>query len=675
MSPRPRDGAAEADDPGAASPQELSKGNPQRDDPTRTSAVFERVARSKASAPQGVVSKKKRAAKIRRIVGRALLLVPAAFVFTSDFTRRAPRLAHFAPKDVTFYAFGVLLSATFWGGLVVVASKRKGYSRVVALAMIALLALVLVGAQLYTHDRYSAYLDHRAVLVGTQMLPSVGQQLWFDRSTVLRALLPSLAVMLALPLLLRRFSPSRADMTGIALDTTLLALLFSLFVSPDRGAAQGTSPDVMYLSAMGQLARARWDHNETVERLHPGPRTPIELPALTATPARPRNVLFLVTESVRAQSVCLDYTKNCPWTPEANAALPERMALTQMRALDSTTAISIAIMWGGLPPTAKRDDFHRVPLLWEYAHAANIDAAYWTSQNLLFGNSGAWLGKLPVSHQVGATQLEANATYETGADDGKLVDYVLNDLDGMKEPYFGVVHFSNTHFPYKVDPKLSPFQPEAEATGPGYESHILNRYRDSIYLQDIAVGRLLRGIRARPESARTVIVFVSDHGEQMREKGAVGHTGTLFDPEVRIPFWVDAPEGTLTESERSSLTGLHETPVTSIDVFPTMLDLMGLHDEPKLEAFRKKTPGTSLLRGGSPTDRAQAMSNCTEIWACAFKNWGAIRGSKKLIAHQGDHQWNCYDTAKDPEELVPLDHGECADILPLAESQGGRPFR
>jgi arylsulfatase A-like enzyme len=172
-----------------------------------------------------------------------------------------------------------------------------------------------------------------------------------------------------------------------------------------------------------------------------------------------------------------------------------------------------------------------------------------------------------------------------------------------------------------------------------------------------------------------VIMYVSDHGEQMREKGAVGHTGTLFDPEIRIPFWVDAPKGTLTESEEAKLRELHNTPVTSLDVFPTVMDLLGLWDAPEMAQFKPRIPGTSLLRGGSTPDRSIVFTNCSELWACAFKNWGAMHGTKKLIAHQGDRAWNCYDIATDPEENKPLEVSQCGDLLPLTERvMGGRPF-
>jgi arylsulfatase A-like enzyme len=333
------------------------------------------------------------------------------------------------------------------------------------------------------------------------------------------------------------------------------------------------------------------------------------------------------------------------------------------------------VMWSGLLPTEKREPQHTAPILWEYAHAAKLESAYYTSQNLLFGNSGTWLAGTPWTRHVSATMIEPEATYETGADDGKLVDWTLGDIGKLREPYFAVVHLSNTHFPYKIDPSDMPFTPQDEATGPGYDVEILNRYQDAIYMQDKAVGRFLTKMHERPDAARTVIVYMSDHGEQMREKGAVGHTGTLFEPEIRIPFWVDAPPGTLTDEEEKSLRALEKTPVTNLDVFPTMMDLLGLWDAPELERFRPKYAGQSLLRGGSSPERPIVFTNCTELWACAFKNWGAVRGTRKLIAHQGDRAWNCFDVATDPDEKSPLELGVCGDLLPLAEkTMGGHPF-
>jgi hypothetical protein len=600
-----------------------------------------------------------------------LVLLPGLVNVAVDFARRHEQILHFGRKQTAMYVGWATVGVILWGALVYLAMARgtwvKWWGRLLLVAGGAL----ALGGQTYIFSRYGAYLDHRAALVGTSMLPSIGQQLWSDRWGFAAALAPPVLFAGTVPFLSPFFRIGRGD-AFFALDLITFAIVVSLF--GNVGDDQVATPDVLYVSAMGQLARAHWDHNETVERIHPGPRTPIALPPLVAHQAAPRNVLFVITESVRAQSTCVAYDPHCKWTPFSNAATPERFGLTQMRALDSTTAISLAIMWGGLLPTAPRADLHSAPLLWEYAKAAGFHTAYWTSQNLLFGNSGTWISSVPLERTVNATQIEPDATMEIGADDGKLVDYVIGDMPNVAEPFVEVVHLSNTHFPYKVDDRYSPFVPQEEASGPGYENEIRNRYQDSIYLQDIAVARLVRAVRATPAGDHTVIVFVSDHGEQMREKGAVGHTGTLWDEEIRIPAWIDAPPGTLTESEARSLRLLERTPLTNLDVLPTLLDLMGVWDDPALDPVKRPMPGHSLLRGGSPPATPIAMTNCSELWACAFRNWGAISGTRKLLAHEGDHAWGCFDVERDPHELDDLGQQACADLVPLAERQRGRPF-
>jgi glucan phosphoethanolaminetransferase (alkaline phosphatase superfamily) len=630
----------------------------------------------RASSPSLVFRAGARArARARRWLGRALLTIPAVVIVLADVTRRREQIRHFEDTELAFYLVTIVLSLVLWGALLAIATRRDGPARHIARVLLVALAIFAFGGQSYTFDRYQAYLNHRAVLVGTTMMPSVGQQLWSDRVSFAVALVPPVLGVVALALGGMLMAPLRRRRTWLAADVAAVAFVLAFFAAPTQGGEQGATPDVLYLSAMGQLARAHWDHNETVERIHPGPRSPIPVPPFSPRPPVARNVVLIVTESVRTTSVCVAYDENCKWTPFSNQAAKGRLAFTQMRALDSTTAISLAIMWSGLLPTESRAALHSAPLIWEYARAGGWDGAYWTSQNLLFGNSGTWIDGLPLSRHVSATEISPTCPLETGADDGKLVNYVVGDIGGLREPYFGVVHLSNTHFPYEIDPDFAPFQPQEEASGPGYEVEIRNRYQDAIILQDRAVGRLIDEVRKRPEGPRTVIVYVSDHGEQMREKGAVGHTGTLFDPEIRIPLWIDAPAGTLTADEERNLRALANAPITSLDLMPTLLDLMGMHDAPELASLRARMPGRSLLRGGTPADAVLPLTNCSELWACAFKNWGAIQGTRKLVATTWDHEWNCYDVATDPEEERDLGVAACADLRTFAETtMHGRPF-
>ena len=485
-------------------------------------------------------------------MARALLLSPTVAIVTSDALRRGTWLTHLGSEDIRSYVESLAMTGVLWASLVCVATRRQGPGRIVARTLLVLTAILAVGGQLYTFDRYQAYLNHRAVLVGTSMMPSVGQQLWMDRVTFAHAMIPAAILAALLPWIVKRLAPARRITAQWSRDVAVVVALLMAFSAPGRAEDQAATPDVLYFAAMGQLGRAHWDHNETVERVHPGPRSPTPVPALHATPKRERNVLLVLTESVRASSTCVAYTADCPSTPFSNAAVPNRLPLGQMRAVDSTTAISLAVMWSGLAPTESRATLHSAPLLWEYAHAAGLDTAYWTSQNLLFGNSGEWVRGLPLTRQVSATQLDPDADLDTGADDGKLVDRALAEVGQLREHFVGVVHLANTHFPYAIDDDDAPFQPQNDATGPGYEREILNRYRDGIWRQDRILGRFLRALRATPEGAHTVVFFLSDHGEQMHEKGAVGHTGTLYEEEIRIPAWIDAPPGRSTPTRKQA---------------------------------------------------------------------------------------------------------------------------
>jgi hypothetical protein len=601
--------------------------------------------------------------------------LPGIAIVGLDLALRGHVIAALASPARAAYAMSAMLSVILWGALVLAGAQREGPERWLARALLVVSAGSVMGAQLYFFDRYHAFMSSRAVLVGTSMLPSVGQQLWSDRLAFGRALFPPLVIAAAFLLVSPRAFPTTRTHALAALDVALGSLLFLIFVGlPPRAADNGATPDVLYFASIGKLAYAHAAHDPDVLRVHPGARTPRHVAPLVAKPTLPRNILLIVDESVRASDVCSSYDTSCSLTPFTNVAAPNRFMLRQMRALDSTTAASLAVLWAGLPVSASRDDFHSAPLLWEFAHAAGFDTAYFTSQNPFFANAGLWLEGLPLSHRVTATELDPDPSYELGADDGALIDAVVATLPMWRAPFAAVVHLSNTHFPYKVDPSDAPFVPYGDAMGDD-ASLVTNRYRNAVHAQDKHVARLVRALRASQHGERTVVVFISDHGEQLRERGAIGHTYGVYDEELRVAAWIDAPNGTLSPAEAHALAALADTPLTMLDVMPTLLDLAGVWDAREITTMRAKMPGESLLRGGTPPAHAVLLSNCTEIFACAFSNWGAMRGTMKLVGDGNDHAWHCFDVKNDPGETHDLGADACGDLRDLAENAGrGAPW-
>jgi len=497
----------------------------------------------------------------------------------------------------------------------------------------------------------------------------VVNQVAADAVNFARFLLPPAALMAMLIALGRRFAPPQQAHARGALLAWPVALILAMALPWSIRKAQAATPDVIFLHALGRVA-AMHAGVEKAQWTRPEARKPDYLPALSAAPRRDRNVLLVLTESERFDVVCSGHDGDCGNSPHSDAAAPQRIPLHQLRAVASTTAISEMVLWSGVSPLESAEAVSSSPMLWDYAHAAGWETSYTTSQNLDFANAREFLKELPLKHRADAVDLTHTEDLDIGAPDELATSVALGHIADLKEPFFAVVHHSNTHFPYRVDPANAPFQPSDDTKDPERNAEFMNHYRNAVYLSDAAVGTLIRGVRALPSGPRTVIVFTSDHGEAFREHGQLGHTNSVLEEEIHVPGWIDAPAGTLDDAERRALEDASSAYVTHLDLAPTMLDLMGLWDAPELARHRGKMLGRSLLR---PLRDAEApLTNCAAVWGCPFRNWGLLRGHMKIEARQWDPDWHCFDLRSDPQERNNLGPAACGDLAERATRLFGR---
>jgi arylsulfatase A-like enzyme len=108
-----------------------------------------------------------------------------------------------------------------------------------------------------------------------------------------------------------------------------------------------------------------------------------------------------------------------------------------------------------------------------------------------------------------------------------------------------------------------------------------------------------------------------------------------------------------------------------VDLAPTILDLMGVDQDPVIAHYQARMPGHSLLRP-AVSDQPLLLSNCTGVWSCAFENWGIMQKNLKVESRAWDTGWKCHDVAKDPLELKNLDLSECGNLVKLADEAYGR---
>lgn len=620
-----------------------------------------------------------RSARMRKLARARRLGVPLFFgalpalVLSLDFARRGDRIFAFEGEYVLTYAAAVLESLVVWGALLYAASRqRSGFGRALSTTLLVLFATLSIGGQTYFYQQYHAYLNVDVSVFASNFMDSVVNQLFADIGNYLTTKLPVLAFVLLLLFAARRAIRPRRKSARVAAVLAPFALVGSFFVPTQHRHVQASLPDVLYLNAVGGLIRTQIGLTEQSNQLRPRLRESLPVEPLARAQVPQRNVVFVILESVRARATCREPDSECELTGFTNRSFPDRFTLTQMRSLDSCTAISLAVLWSGLYPTESRDLLHTWPLIFDYARATGYDTAYWTSQNMMFGNVRLWVKNLGVNHFVSATDLDPTADLDLGAPENLLADHVSANVSELKEPFLAVIQLSNVHYPYYVDPVgPQPFQPATTSKAPDENTAFLNYYQNAVYQQDEHVERMLRAFRAAPSGERTVIVYTSDHGEAFREHGQMGHTFSIFDEEIHVPAWIDAPRGTLTEAETQSLRSKRDSYVFHIDVAPTVLDLIGVLDEPKIAKYRTRMHGHSLLRPPL-SEQPIPMTNCAGVWSCAFENWGYMQRSLKLEARSWDNGWRCFDVAKDPFEDTDLGPDGCKTLLPHAERTFGR---
>ncbi|MEM7583446.1 MAG: sulfatase [Acidobacteriota bacterium] len=127
------------------------------------------------------------------------------------------------------------------------------------------------------------------------------------------------------------------------------------------------------------------------------------------------------------------------------------------------------------------------------------------------------------------------------------------------EPYFLYLHFNDVHKPY--EPRAPWFE---EGSDP--RATDIAAYNSEISYLDKVLGELYRDYGW---DQNTLLVVVSDHGEEFGEHGQYGHLFSLYDELVRSLLVINGP-GLGIPAKRI------ETPVSLIDVLPTVLDLVGL---------------------------------------------------------------------------------------------------
>jgi arylsulfatase A-like enzyme len=225
-----------------------------------------------------------------------------------------------------------------------------------------------------------------------------------------------------------------------------------------------------------------------------------------------------------------------------------------------------------------------------------------------------------------------------------------------EEPLFVFLHLVEPHAPYGPPVPGSPgFVDPAYQGTIGLEvggttrlkftdqadrRRVIDLYDEDVFATDRLVGQVVDVLVRLGIDERTLVVLVSDHGEELFERGETGHGHSLYDELLHVPLILRYPGG----SPRGRVA--HQ--VRAMDVFPTVLEAAGLVVPPNLDAVSLD----ALAHGGPP--RAAMATAIAEFTFSGSELRGMRRASQKLVVAVDDGRAQLFDLVADPGETTDL---------------------
>ena len=217
--------------------------------------------------------------------------------------------------------------------------------------------------------------------------------------------------------------------------------------------------------------------------------------------------------------------------------------------------------------------------------------------------------------------------------------FVTNDywLDQIPEDLVDVPRLDNTDHPAEI------YQRRAKGWRHGSDDDTVRKVRRIYFAMcaeaDAMVGELLQTLRSSGLDRQTTVIFAGDHGELAMEHQQY-YKMSHFEGSARVPLILAGP------GIRAGQ--VIDTPVSLIDIAPTICELGGLPRRPNFN-------GESLLptaQGQASPRRGWALATYSGITQNTMSHM-IRRGDHKLIAYEG-HPSRLFNVVIDPQELDDL---------------------
>ena len=165
-------------------------------------------------------------------------------------------------------------------------------------------------------------------------------------------------------------------------------------------------------------------------------------------------------------------------------------------------------------------------------------------------------------------------------------------------------------------------------------------YHGTTTFLDQQIGQVMNTVESLGLTDNTRIIYTSDHGESLGERGHVGKF-LMYEETAGIPFIMAGPD-----VPAGKVSG---TPVSLVDLFPTVLETVGV----EAQEITKELPGESLWSIATEAERDRTVFS--EYHAVGSTNaFYMVRNRQYKYVHYTHEAAQLFDLQSDPNEVTNL---------------------
>jgi arylsulfatase A-like enzyme len=383
-------------------------------------------------------------------------------------------------------------------------------------------------------------------------------------------------------------------------------------------------------------------------------------------PQTPPNIVLYIIDTLRADHLgCYGYSR--PTSPRIDAFANDATLFAHASAQSAWTKPAVATILTGLyPPVHGANSVSdvlsdEVPTLAEALAESGYDTAGFVTNSVLSRAYGFAQG---FNHFEYLEETEDREFHQLS---DRVNRSVFSWLDNrpQEDPFFICVHTMDPHAPYTprspfaeelasqvTDPRLGRLQIvngltwKDRAPEKNTASDLMALYDGEIRFNDAQFGELLDKLEAMNVLESSLVVFVSDHGEEFGDHGRWQHGFTLFEEMLHVPLIIRFPFA-------AGAGTVVSTTVGQVDVVPTVLEVAGLAVPPGVQ-------GRSLAQlVGNQSATEESVPLFSYIKKQRWRDVASVTAAdRKLVWYRiydsPRPQIELYDLVRDPRETNNL---------------------